>query len=222
MEVLLILGIILAVVVVIVYRFYAASARRNELWEWASAHGLEFSAAKDRGMDDRFDEFRCLRRGHSRYAYNIMHGQWDGLALAAFDYHYATGRGKSRNDHHFSAVVVGSPIPLKPLFIRPEGFFDKVGEFFGFDDIDFESAEFSRKFYVTSPDRRWAYAVIHQGMMEYLLAAPGFSVEFGHGHMIAWRSGCLSPAELDVAVRFVRGVQQRLPEYLVREQAGQG
>lgn len=50
---------------------------------------------------------------------------------------------------------------------------------FGFDDIDFESVEFSRKFFVKSPDKRFAYDVIHPAMMEFLLASdpPSLDVE---------------------------------------------
>ena len=50
---------------------------------------------------------------------------------------------------------------------------------FGFDDIDFESAEFSKRFYVKSPDKRFAYDVVHPRMMEFLLdrKAPCVDIE---------------------------------------------
>ncbi len=136
-------------------------------------------------------------------------------AVLAFDYHYATGSGKNRTTHRFSAVIVESPIPLEGLFIRPEGFFDRVSEFFGADDIDFESAEFSRAFYVKSPNKRWAYDVIHQRMMEYLLRVPRFHVQFSRTHVIAWRPRCFSAADFGTAVRLIRGMLKRLPDYLV-------
>lgn len=210
--------VILAVIAAVVYGFYAVAQRRKELGAWSRRNGLSFSPSRDRGMDDRFEQFKCLRRGHSRYAYNIMAGALCDLDAIAFDYHYATGSGKNRTDHHFSAVVVESTIPLKGLYIRREGFFDKLTEFFGFDDIDFESSEFSRTFYVKSSDRKWAHAVIHQRMMEYLLSGPEFAVQFDRGHIIAWRSRRFKPADFDAAVRFVRGILDRLPDYLVQQQ----
>jgi len=202
---------------------YMQAKRRQELRAWAHGHGLSFDPSRDSGMDDRFPGFRCLRQGHSRYAHNVMDGKWAGeLPVTAFDYQYTTGSGKNQTTHNFSAVIVRSPVPLKPLFVRREGFFDKVGEFFGFDDIDFESAEFSRMFYVASPDRRWAYDVIHQRMMEYLMAAPNFTIEFEGLHVIASRSGRFRPYDFEAAVETVRGILDRLPGYLVRQQMAGG
>lgn len=220
--------IIVVVLVVVGFGIYSSFRRRKEMIVWSSRNGLSFDPRHDYSMDSRFAEFTCLDRGHSRYAYNIMRGLWsepgdedDPLPICAFDYHYVTGSGKNRTTHRFSAVIVESPIPLKGLFIRPEGFFDKVSEFFGADDIDFESAEFSREFYVKSLDKRWAYDVIHQRMMEYLLRVPRFHVQFSRTHVIAWRSRCFSVADFGTAVRLIRGMLKRLPDYLVRRQLGQ-
>ena len=207
-------------VVLIVYHFYSAAQRRKELFAWAHSNGLSFISAKTHNFDDRFSDFKCLRRGHSRYAYNIMEGQLSDLPILAFDYHYTTGHGKNRSDHYFSAVIITSPVPLKPLYIRRERFFDKLTEFFGFDDIDFESAEFSRKFYVKSPDKRWAYDVIHQRMMEYLLNAPDFGIQFDFMHVIAWRSKRFGPEDFTAAAGLIRGILDRLPEYVVQRQKG--
>jgi hypothetical protein len=195
-----------------------AARRRKMLAEWAMVRGLDFDPAKDRYMDDRFPDFECVNRGDSRYANNMARGRLHDLEVMTFDYHYSTGSGKNRSSHAFSAAIVTSPIALKPLLIRPEGFFDKVKEFLGFDDIDFESAEFSRKFFVSAPDRRWAYDVIHQRMMEHLLIGPRFSFQFGVTHIIVWRDEVFEPALFELAVEMVRGILDRLPNYLVQEQ----
>ena len=139
------------IVVIIFFGWYFAAKRRNELLAWATAHGLGFSPDRDSQMVYRCPTFNCLTQGDNRYAYNIITGRLANRELRAFDYHYETystdSKGRRQTHHHsFSAVVLSSAVPLKPLFIRPEGFFDKVTEFFGFDDIDFESAAFSRKF----------------------------------------------------------------------------
>jgi hypothetical protein len=209
--------IILAVAAVIAYAIYAAAQRRKELAAWAAKNGLAFSPGKNRDLDDRFPAFKCLRRGHSRYAYNIMAGKLQGLTVTAFDYHYATGSGKNRRTYRFSAMIAGSPHSLKPLFIRREHMFDKVTEFFGWDDIDFESAEFSREFFVKSSDRRWAFDVIHQGMMEYLLQSPKCSIQFDTERVMVWKKHRFKPAEFDEAIGLIKGMLDRLPDYLFRE-----
>ncbi len=211
--------VVLAVVAAIVVSYVISAKRRKELAEWAAGRGLRFDPGKDHSLDHRHAEFKCLQRGHNRYAHNIISGQCDGLDIQAFDYHYVTGSGKNRSTHRFSAVIVVSPLPLKPLFIRREGIFDKVTEFFGLDDIDFESAEFSRKFFVKAPDRKWAYDVIHQRMMEYLLAGPKLAVQFDYGHVIAWNNGRrMDGAGYEQAISHIREILNRLPEYLVRQQ----
>jgi len=137
---------IVGIILLFVHMF--SLERRKKMAAYAKSKGLHFSPDKEKKIDTRYSAFKCLRRGHSRYAYNIMRGKLDGRDLTAFDYHYVTGHGKSRRVHNFSALIIRSPLLLKPLYLRPENIFDKVTDFFGFDDIDFESAEFSRKFYV--------------------------------------------------------------------------
>jgi hypothetical protein len=165
-------------------------------------------------MSARFPDFKCLRRGHSRYAYNIMGGRHEKQDITAFDYHYVTGHGKSRRVHNLSVFVLGSPLSLKPLYIRPENVFDRVSDFFGHDDIDFESAEFSRKFYIKAQEKRWAYHVIHQQMMEYLMQAPKFHIQMGGEHIMVWRNRRFNERDFDAALALIQGILSRLPEYL--------
>jgi hypothetical protein len=67
------------------------------------------------------------------------------------------------------------------LIIRPEHFFDRFAGVFGFDDIDFESAEFSKSFFVKSRDRRFAYDVIDARMMEFLMATRPTTIDIEIG-----------------------------------------
>jgi hypothetical protein len=208
-----------------IYSYYQTQARQKALGELAARNGWQFSTARDSGMESRFSEFPCFQQGSNRYAYNVLEGRGDQRSICAFDYHYETyttdSKGNSQtNHHHFSAMIVLVPWPLKPLLIRPEGLFDKIGEFLGFDDIDFESHEFSRKFFVKSPDRRWAFDVIHQATMEFLLAAPRFTIEMSGPAVVASRSSLFEPADFEDAYRVVSGILDRLPEYLLKEWKG--
>ena len=218
--------IVAAVAALAVWGYYAEQKRRQALRQWAARHGLSFTPARDSSLDERFP-FECLRRGHRRYAYNRLAGPWHGYELLGFDYHYETysydSKGRRRtHHHHFSAVILKLPLRMRPLLIRPEGFFDKIAEFIGFDDIDFESVEFSREFYVKSPDRRFAYDVLHPRTMEFLLQSPRFALQFDGGWAIAYRSGRFRPEEFGQAADVIRGVVERLPRYLVDELRRQG
>ena len=115
-------------------------------------------------------------------------------------------------------MVVQSKSLLGPLDIRPEGFFDKVGEFFGADDIDFESAEFSRRFFVKSSDKRWAYGVIHQETMQFLLDhAANYRIAFRGHCAIIWNGSMLLPTQYDQALAVLTGVLGRIPDYMVEQ-----
>ncbi|MEW6236371.1 MAG: hypothetical protein AB1656_13370 [Candidatus Omnitrophota bacterium] len=221
-EYFIVLLVLFAIVFLAIMGFIQAQKRKKELMEWAQSNGLRFHPDNDHAMDNRYNSFSCLQEGSHRYAYNIMEGEWKQRGLCAFDYHYETystdSKGNRETHHHyFSAAAVKTEWPMKPLFIRPEGFFDKITEFLGFDDIDFESAEFSRQFYVKSPDKRWAFDVIHQRAMEFLMNAPRFQLDFQGYDIIAYRDKTFCPADFEAAIDVIHGLLDLLPDYLIRE-----
>lgn len=199
---------------VLLFTYLFSLERTKKMKAYAAARGWDFTPDKDKGLSGRYPAFKCLSRGHSRWAYNIMQGSRDGRDVTAFDYHYVTGHGKNRQVHNLSALVIQSPLTLKPLYIRPENIFDKVSDFFGMDDIDFESAEFSRKFFVKSPEKRWAYDVIHQQMMAYLLEAPSFHIQLDAAAVMVWRSKRFSEQDFEEAFVLIQGILERLPGYV--------
>jgi hypothetical protein len=222
----IIIAAIAAAIGIAIWSARMKDKRRQELAGWAQANGLKFLPEKDRSVWLRYQLFKCLQRGENRYAYNIMLGTSGQRVMSGFDYHYEThssdGKGNQQTHHHyFSALVVDAGLPLKPLYIRPEGFLDKVTEFVGIDDIDFESAEFSQKFYVKSPDRRWAYDVLHQKTMELMLTYPRFDIEFQGSQVMAYYdSKTFTLGEFSAALKVVTCILDYLPESVVRELKG--
>ena len=201
----------------VIFSIRAKKKRQMELSAWADARGFTFLPDETPALAHQFPGFKVFHTGSRRYAYNVMTGERDQRGLWAFDYHYETystdskGRRQTHH-HHFSALVVDSGMYLKPLTIRAENFFDKMKGVFGFDDIDFESAEFSRKFWVTAKEKRWAYEVIHQGTMEFLLEAPRYGIEFDGPYALAVRSKRFKPHEFDEALELLDGVLGRIPK----------
>jgi hypothetical protein len=183
--------IFLAFAAVAAYFAHQAKLRRQaELSALARRLGWQFDPSNDSSHDSRFSHFTVFQQGHSRYAYNTLRGGVDIAGppwrLQLGDYHYAVtqsnGKTTSTSHHHFSYVIVDTPfLGAPPLAIRREGLFDKLGGFFGFDDIDFESAQFSDRFCVKSSDKRFAYDVIHPRMMEFLLDGDPPTIDFARG-----------------------------------------
>lgn len=223
-------GIVFTVVFVIVIIAIVRGAGKNRerqaaLVRWAAERGYELRPEPDRSMTDRFPDFQALKQGdQNRYALNVMTGRWHDRPLTAFDYHYETTSRDSKGNTsttswYFSAVILESAVPLKPLLIRPESVFDRLAGVFGFDDIDFESAEFSRRFCVRSKDRRWAYDVLHNQTIEFLLRSRRCAIEFARHHVILWDSPRFTqPDEFLQVAAIGEGVLDRLPEYLVQAQ----
>jgi hypothetical protein len=224
--VLIVIAAIAAAIGFAVWNSRMKDKRRQELAGWAQVNGLKFLPEKDHSVWMRYQLFKCLQRGEDRYAYNIMVGTSGTRVMSAFDYHYEThstnSKGQRQTHHHYlSALVVDAGLPLKPLFIRPEGLLDKVTEFVGIEDIDFESAEFSQKFFVKSPDRRWAYDVLHQKTMELMLAYPRFHIDFQGSQVMAYFDNkTFTLGEFGSALKVVTGILDYLPESVVRELKG--
>ncbi len=211
-------GILLTLL--IAWSLVQAQARRREVARWAERQGFTFSPRRDRTIPETFAGFSLFQIGYGRRAYNVASGKWNGRSVLAFDYTYTTGSGESSRTHHVSAVIMESEIPLEPLSIRPETFLDKLATFFGKEDINFESAQFSREFHVRSPDRRWTYAVLHPRTIEFLLAQPRFQIEMAGIHLIAWGRKPFGPVEFDAALEVLAGILDRIPEYVIHERRG--
>jgi hypothetical protein len=190
--------------------------RRQDLTSLATELVWHFDPGANYSHDHEYAQFGIFRRGRSRYAYNTLSGAIDvgGEACRAImgDYHYQTtsqnGKKTTTHTHLFSYLLVHLPYRRLPdLFIRREGMFDSVTRALGFDDIDFESVEFSKRFYVKSNDKKFAYDLIHPAMMEFLLSCepPAFDLEQGccclSNGSGTWSAGAFR-ANLDCARRF--------------------
>jgi len=148
-------------------------ARKGELAAVAQRMGLNFDPSKRRTFHNHFGH-DLFGRGHSRVAFNTITGvrrlAGHDVPVVMGDYRYVTGHGKHRKVHRLSYAIFRIPwLGTPKLVVRKEHMGDRLVGALGFDDIDFESEAFSRAFFVKSPDKRFAYDVIHPRMMEYLM-----------------------------------------------------
>jgi len=208
------------------YGYLQEQKRRDELAAFAARLGLRFDPRPDRSHDEDYAQFEIFRRGHARVAKNTMTGKLSlfgrdcRLVMGDFRYKVTSGSGKDRRTttYRFSYLIVHPPWRTPPLLIRPEGAWDKLKGAFGFDDIDFESDEFSRQFYVQSSDRKFAYDVLHPQMMEYLLQArmPMIDIEGGalclSGGKVRW-----STERFEGAIAAVEKFCELWPRHLIQE-----
>ena len=219
MELLLFALFAALVIAGIVYSAIAAKKRREALGALAARLGLAFSTEHDRNLPERFHFLDRLAQGSNRYAYNVLSGTWQGESVLVFDYHYEThsrdskGRRQTQH-HHFSFFILLLPANFPELTVAREGIFSKVAQAFGYDDIDFESHEFSRKFCVRSSNKKFAYDVCHARFMEYLLANDDLNLEMEGGALAIGFGSCLDAAGIEHNLVRLREVRSFLPNYL--------
>lgn len=220
-----IIGLVLvAMVIVGIVGYQQARKRREALTALAMSLGWTFDPSNDYSWDDRYPQFQMFHRGEGRHAFNTLIGTIaiDGVECRAQagDYQYKTtsGTGKDRRTttHRFSYLVVHLPYPATPrLLVRSETFLDKFAGALGFDDIDFESEEFSRAFHVKSADRKFAYDVCHPRMMEFLLATRPPPVEIEQGCCcVSDASRTWSPEQFAQRIRWASEFFSLWPDYL--------
>jgi hypothetical protein len=230
--------VILAVVGLFVFLAYVshrqAKARAAAIAAVAGRLGWMFHGdIKDHDFDDRHPQFGCFRRGHSRFAHNRLSGRIRAfdtdLPAEAGDYHYkitsGSGKNRSTRTYRFSYALVALPFGarLPSLRVRSENLFDKLAGAIGFEDIDFESAEFSRRHHVSSSDRRFAHALIDPRMIEFLLDAHPPLFELGSGVLLvvsAEGRRRWEPVEFENALRWAGGFLARWPAHLVSDLRG--
>jgi len=191
--------------------------RREALFQIAQLTGLSFDPRDPFNLPARLGHIDAFNRGHSQEASNVLHGEYGGRQVVAFDYRYVTGSGKNRHTYHFSACLHPLECRFPGLAIRPEGLLDKVGDFLGFEDIDFESDEFSRSFRVKSDNRKFAYDVCHPQMMEWLLADRGWHLEFTGGYFVLTTDRRWTPEMFRAAFDFTVKFFDMIPEFVWKQ-----
>lgn len=203
----------------VIFGILAAKKRRQELSALAARLGLSFDPEHDYQLADRYAFLNQLDQGSNRYAFNVLSGLLAGHQVMAFDYHYETYSTDSKgnrqtHDHYFSFFILILPRSFPELTIAKEGWTSKIAQALGYDDIDFESAEFSRSFCVRSKDKRFAYDVCNPQMMEYLLANRDLNLEFEEDALAFAFGGRLSAAEIESNLNRLLRLRELLPSYL--------
>ena len=196
--------------------YYLRKIRRQKLTAVAHSLGLTYYPGGYYDLHDRYDYYELFRRGSSHHSYDLIAGHRDGVEVMLFDFFYTTGSGKNRTTHRRTACVFELPTErhLPYVIIRPEGFFDKIASAIGFNDIDFESVEFSKKYYVKGQDRRFAYDLVHPKMMEYLLTLGSICIEVANTAMLVHYDKKLSPERWTELYWRADGFINRIPQRL--------
>lgn len=134
-----------------------------------------------------FQHMSPFGQGHSHSVKNLITGAYKDFGVTIFDYQYkvTTNNGKSSSTTTYNVQVVSVALPMfLPQFtMQPENFLLAIGEKFGYREIEFESEEFNKRWFVRGQEERTIYDLLHPRAMERMLIASHTRWEFG-GNMI--------------------------------------
>jgi len=222
MEYLVVLGIIALIGLAIFLYHYArkqAQERQTNLLALAQKHGLDFNAGENFAPEPaytagapniaitpgqaatRFANIDPFGKGHSRTCANIFGGNLNGSGILVFDYTYkiTTSNGKSTTTTTYQHQIVARTVPcLLPRFtMQPENFMLRIGEKLGYREVEFESEEFNKRWFVRGEDTKQIYDLLHPRAMERLLNTDRHRWDFLGNQIVVVASGHRTAAEID-------------------------
>ena len=190
---LLIFGGMVAVVIVGVALSARMDSKRTETLRTVTAPqlGLEFVHTDETGIQSGFTGFNLFNQGHARVIRNIAYGRLSDVEVILFDYRFTTGSGKNKTTQHQTVGFFQSDVLTMPeLVARPENIFHKIGQVFGYQDIDLPMhPEFSRKYILRGVDESGIRDFFTPEVVRFFEANPGLSVEAKSDRFILYRPG---------------------------------
>ncbi|GAA2162960.1 MULTISPECIES: hypothetical protein [Glycomyces] len=205
---------VLCLIVVGVGVYFAWRARQKKIAmyrAWAAQYGFHYEPGDNSVTGLSTEE--PFNQGHSRKGIDVFRGMYKGVHIVFFQYQYSTGSGKERKTFNHQVVAIGLPTTRPLLDISQENFLTKRFA----KDIDFENQAFNDIFRIKSPNRRFAYDIIHARTMEWMLQdqrARSYSWRFEGPWLMTFRSGGLKLEEVFFYADFLIDILGQVPRHV--------
>ena len=153
--------------------------------------GFSFEEKGDLDQLRSFGDLPLFDHGHSKRARNLMTGRTADRDVKLFDYQYTIGSGKNSHTHHQTvALYPDGGRGLPDFVLSPENVFHKIGQAFGYQDIDFEqSPEFSAHYLLRGADEAAIRTAFTTDAIAFFAQHHRWNVEVRSGHVAVYRSG---------------------------------
>ena len=162
-------GFILLFIGIVVVALLTEKKRTKAFMLLSSKYGFRFEKNPADDIVKELNYFSLFKRGRSKKVYNVISMTKDNVSWKVFDYRYATGSGKNSSIHN-QTVALQQIANLKlPFFsITPESFFHRIGDVFGYSDIDFEEyPEFSKNYFLKGSDEEEIRKLFSKDVIRY-------------------------------------------------------
>lgn len=156
--------------------------------------------------------------GAEREDVAVISGVFQGLRCVHFMHTFAerSEDGDVRQEFQVTAVELGAYHPT--VDVLPDDVLAKAAKLVGGMDVDFESAEFNRRWRVKGADARYVHDMITPRVMDRLLKddARGFALRIEGPYLFAWRAGRLRTEKLAAMLGLLTSVAKALPPHVER------
>ena len=170
---------------------YLWEKKRTEKMSLAAAEmGMPFYAKGDDALIGELANFQLFKQGRSKKTKNMLHGESSNVEVGVFDYQYTVGSGKnSRRYKQTVAYFQSAALDCPDFALRPENFFHKIGNLFGYQDIDFEShPKFSSSYILRGTSDYHIRKDFTDAILSFFEDQPGLCVEGQGRRLIFYRS----------------------------------
>lgn len=136
---------------------YIYEKKRTEaLMAVAKKLNFSFSNSGRDITEHKHRSFQLFSKGRRRKVKNELWGNLNGNSVSVFGYQYTVGHGKESSTYKQTVVSLDCNKLNFPLFeLKPEHTFHKIGQIFGYQDIDFDSfPNFSKAYLLRGQDER--------------------------------------------------------------------
>lgn len=194
--------------------YYLKKRRREGFALVASQLGLQYSPEDPFGTLG--EPFALFEKGDGRGVENVVWGTWQELDVRVFDYWYyeesTDSKGHTTKSYsRFDCVVAPIDAACSRLVIGHENIGTWLAGALSFDDIQFESEDFNKAYYVKSPDAKFANDFIDARMMEWLLKnGEGFSFEVAADRLLCFCRK-VGPMEIVPLLGTAKAFRDRIP-----------
>ncbi|MBL7661361.1 hypothetical protein JNK13_01280 [bacterium] len=192
-------GAIIFVGAILYYAYLTAKKRREALLAVSRQIGFQYLESDPGTFFAQLAPFQLATFGkaYSRKLFNILKGRISEGELILADYRYTSGSGKNKHTRNQTIMLLQSDKLSLPQFeLRPENFFDKLADTFGFKDIDLpQHPEFSKTFLIKGAEQQHVQALFSPTVITYLMQNRDLHIEGSGNQLLIYRYNRITPAE---------------------------
>ena len=167
--------------------------------------------------------FPLFSNGSSRRILPAMVGSDSaGSNWFLFDYQYTVSSGKSSHTHHFSVVVVQAKLAFPTMSLAPENVGFSVGKFFGMRELQVESEEFNKRYFIKTADEKMSLDLLHPVAIEALLKQPPYEWQMAGPFVMIHLDHHISGSEYEGLMSCVQEFLNQVPTYYRQDYGATG